>query len=79
MEKFGLNKQARSGPAEGKKNYQIRKYDSEIRQITQTQENGQEKRFLHILTASICEMRQKPFRLDILLGPVVKHNRNELQ
>ena len=56
------NKQARSGPAEGKKKYQIRKYDSEIRQIseqserqiyliTQTQENGQEKRFLHILTA----------------------------
>ena len=48
------NKQARSGPADGKKKYQIRKYDSEIRQIneqserqiyliTQTQENGQEK------------------------------------
>ena len=47
--------------------------------ITQTQENGQEKRFLHVLTASIREMRQKPFTLDIFLGPVVKHNRNELQ
>ena len=84
------NKQARSGPAEGKKKYQIRKYDSEIRQIneqserqiyliTQTQENGQEKRFLHVLTASIREMRQKTFKLAIFLGPVVKHNRNGLQ
>ena len=51
----------------------------EQKHITQTQENGQEKRFLHILTASICEMRQKPFRLDIFLGPVFKHNRNERQ
>ena len=51
----------------------------EQKRITQTQENGQEKRFLHILTASICEMRQKPSRLDILLGPVVKYNKNELQ
>ena len=51
----------------------------EQKRITQTQENGQEKRFLHILTASICEMRQKPFTLDIFHGPVVKHNRNKLQ
>ena len=51
----------------------------EQKHITQTQENGQEKRFLHILTTSICEMRQKPFTLDIFHGPVVKHNRNELQ
>ena len=42
--------------------------------ITQTQENGQEKRFLHVLTASIREMRQKTFKLAIFLGPVVKHN-----
>ena len=47
--------------------------------ITQTQENGQEKRFLHVLIASIREMRQKTFKLAIFLGPVVKHNRNELQ
>ena len=47
--------------------------------ITQTQENGQEKRFLHVLTASIREMRQKTFKLAIFLGPVVKHNRNGLQ
>ena len=47
--------------------------------ITQTQEYGQEKRFLHVLTASIREMRQKTFKLAIFLGPVVKHNRNELQ
>ena len=46
--------------------------------ITQTQEYGQEKRFLHVLTASIREMRQKTFKLAIFLGPVVKHNRNEL-
>ena len=32
--------------------------------ITQTQENGQEKRFLHVLTASIREMRQKTFKLS---------------
>ena len=47
--------------------------------ITQTQENGQEKRFLHVLTASIREMRQKTFKLAVFLGPVVKHNRNKLQ
>ena len=47
--------------------------------ITQTQENGQEKRFLHVLTESIREMRQKTFKLAIFLGPVVKHNRNGLQ
>ena len=35
--------------------------------------------FLHVLTASICVMRQKPFKEDIFLGPVVKHNINELQ
>ena len=51
----------------------------EQKHITQTQENGQEKRFLHVLTASIREMRQKTFKLAIFLGPVVKHNRNELQ
>ena len=85
-----FNKQARSGPAEGKKEYQIRKYDSEIREIneqserqiyliTQTQENGQEMRFLHVLTASIRKMRQKTFKLAIFLGPVIKHSRNEPQ
>ena len=47
--------------------------------ITQTQENGQKKRFLHVLTASIREMRQKTFKSAIFLEPVVKHNRNELQ
>ena len=47
--------------------------------MTQTQENGQEKRFLHVLTASIREMRQKTFKLANFLGPVVKHNRNELR
>ena len=47
--------------------------------ITQAQENGQEKRFLHVLTASIREMRQKTFNLEIFLGPVVKYNRNGLQ
>ena len=51
----------------------------EQKHITQTQENGQEKRFLHVLTASIREMRQKTFKLAIFLGPVVKHNRNKLQ
>ena len=47
--------------------------------ITQTQENGQEKRFLHVLTASIREMMQKTFKLAVFLGPVDKHNRNEFQ
>ena len=47
--------------------------------ISQTQENGQEKRFLHVLTASIREMRQKTFKLAIFLGPVIKHSRNEPQ
>ena len=47
--------------------------------ITQTQENGQEKSLLHVLTASMREMRQKTFKLAIFLGPVVKHNRNGLQ
>ena len=47
--------------------------------ITQTQENGKEKRFLHVLTASIREMRQKTFKLAIFLEPVVTHNRSELQ
>ena len=51
----------------------------EQKHITQTQENGQEKCFLHVLTASIREMRQKTFKLAIFLGPVVKHNRNKLQ
>ena len=47
--------------------------------ITQTQENGQEQRFLHVLTESIREMRQKTFRLAIFLGPAVKHNGDGLQ
>ena len=47
--------------------------------ITQTQENGQKKRFLHVLTASIREMMQKTFKLAVLLGSVDKHNRNEFQ
>ena len=47
--------------------------------MTQTQENGQEKGFLHILTASIRKIRQKTFILAIFCGPVVKHNRNERQ
>ena len=51
----------------------------EQKHITQTQENGQEKRFLHKLTASIREIRQKTFKLAIFLGPVVKHYRNELR
>ena len=51
----------------------------EQKHITQTQENGHEKRFLHVLTTSIREMRQKIFKLSIFLGPVVKHYRNELQ
>ena len=48
----------------------------EQKHITQTQENGEEKRFLHILTASICEMRQKTFKLAIFLGPVVKYGKS---
>ena len=51
----------------------------EQKHITQTQENGQGKRFLHVLTVSIREMRQKTLKLAIFLGPVVKHNRNGLQ
>ena len=51
----------------------------EQKHITQTQENGQEKCFLHVLATSIREMRQKTFKLAIFLGPVVKHNRNKLQ
>ena len=51
----------------------------EQKQVTQTPENGQETCFLHVLTASIREMRQKIFELAIFLGPVVKHYRNELQ
>ena len=31
------------------------------------------------MTASIREMRQKTFKLAVFLGPVVKHNKNELQ
>ena len=46
---------------------------------TQTQEYGQEKAFLHILTASIREIRQKTSILTVFFEPVVKHNRNELQ
>ena len=51
----------------------------EQKHITQTQENGQEKCFLHVLATSIREMRQKTFKLAVFLGPVVKHNRNKLQ
>ena len=47
--------------------------------MTQTQEYGQEKAFLHILTASIREIRQKTFIVTVFFEPVVKHNRNELQ
>ena len=51
----------------------------ERKHVTQTQENGQEKCFSHVLTASVREMRQKTFKLAVFLGTVVKHNRNELQ
>ena len=51
----------------------------EQKHVTQTQENGQEKCFSHVLTASVREMRQKTFKLAVFLGPVVKHNRSELQ
>ena len=51
----------------------------EQKHITQTQENGQEKCFLHVLTAAIREMMQKTFKLAAFLGPVVKHNRYDLQ
>ena len=51
----------------------------EQKHITQTQENGQEKCFLHVLATSIREMRQKTFKLAVFLEPVVKHNRNGLQ
>ena len=47
--------------------------------MTETQEYGQEKAFIHILTASIREIRQKTYKLANFLGPVVKHSRNELQ
>ena len=47
--------------------------------MTQTQEYGQEKAFLHILTASIREIRQKTFILTVFFEPVVEHNRNALQ
>ena len=51
----------------------------EKKTMTQTQEYGQEKAFLHILTASIREIRQKTFILTVFFEPVVKHSRNELQ
>ena len=51
----------------------------ERKHVTQTQENGQEKCFSHVLPASVREMRQKTFELAIFLGPVLKHYRNELQ
>ena len=51
----------------------------EQKHITQTQENGQEKCFLHVLATSIREMRQKTFKLAIFFGPVIKHSRNEPQ
>ena len=49
----------------------------EKKTMTQTQEYGQEKAFLHILTASIREIRQKTFILTVFFEAVVKHNRNE--
>ena len=51
----------------------------EQKHITLTQENSQEKCFLHVLATTIREMRQKTFKLAIFLGQVVKHNRNKLQ
>ena len=51
----------------------------EKKTMTQTQEYGQEKAFLDILTASIREIRQKTFILNEFFDPVVKHSRNELQ
>ena len=51
----------------------------EQKPMTQTEENGQENVLLHILTASIREMRQKTFILAIFFGPVVTHYRYELQ
>ena len=51
----------------------------EQKHVTQTQENGQEKCFSHVLTASVREMRQKTFKLAVFPETVVKHNRNELQ
>ena len=50
----------------------------EKKTMTQTQEYGQEKASLHILTASIREIRQKTFILTVFFEPAVKHNRNEL-
>ena len=49
------------------------------KKLTETQEYGQEKAFLHILTASIRKIRQKTFILTVFFEPVVKHNRHELQ
>ena len=49
-----------TGPTENIKSCRPVQYEQ--KRITKTQENDQEKRFLHILTTSICEMRQKPFR-----------------
>ena len=46
---------------------------------TQIQEYGQEMAFLHILTASVREIRQKTFISTVFFEPVVKHDRNELQ
>ena len=51
----------------------------EKKTMTQTQEFRQEKAFLHILTASIRETRQKTFILIEFFEPVVKHSRNKLQ
>ena len=48
----------------------------EQKSMTQTQENGQEQGLLHILTASIREIRQKTLILAVFFRPVVKHNRN---
>ena len=51
----------------------------EQKPMTQTQENGQEKGFYTYWPESIREIRQKTFILAIFVGPVIKHNRNELQ
>ena len=51
----------------------------EKKTMTQTQEYGQKKAVLHILTASMRKIRQKTFILTVFFEPVVKHDRNELQ
>ena len=47
--------------------------------MTQTQEPGQGKVFLHILTRVNTRSKAENIYIAIFVGPVVKHNRNELQ